>query len=56
MVFDRLKSGLQVRWIATAAGAVAMIIIASVLVWKLMTAPDPIAQITTRIGPSAIEH
>ena len=47
---------LQVRWIVTAAGAVAMIVIAGVLVWNVITAPHPLAQFTTSIAPPTIKH
>jgi hypothetical protein len=50
MAFDRIRPWLQVRWFVTAAGAMAMLIIAGVLVWKVITAPHPLAQLTTRTG------
>jgi hypothetical protein len=39
MFYDHLRPRLQVRWLVTAAGALAMIIIAAVLVWRVITAP-----------------
>lgn len=48
MAADHLKSRLQVRWLVTAPGAVAMVMIAMVLVWNIITAPHPLAQRTTR--------
>jgi hypothetical protein len=56
MVFRHLKPRLQVRWLVTAAGAVAMVMIAMVLVWNIITAPHPLAQLTTRVTPSTLQH
>ncbi|MDQ8729426.1 hypothetical protein [Bradyrhizobium sp. LHD-71] len=43
---------LQVRWIVTAAGAVAMILIAAVLIFNVITSPQPLAQLITRDAPT----
>jgi hypothetical protein len=56
MAFEHQKPRLQVRWLVTAAGAVAMILIAAVLVWNVVTAPHPLAQLTTRATPEAAER
>jgi hypothetical protein len=56
MALHDLKPRLQVRWLVTAAGGVAMLMIAAVLVWNVITAPHPLAQLTTRVVPSAAER
>jgi hypothetical protein len=52
MAYDRWKSRLQVRWLVTAAGAFAMMIIVLVLAWNVVTSPHPIEQLATSIAPS----
>jgi hypothetical protein len=42
---ERLRLGWQVRWIVTVAGAVAMTIIAGILIWNVITAPHPLAEL-----------
>jgi hypothetical protein len=56
MAYDHLKSRLQVRWLVTAAGAVAMVMIAIGLVWNIVTAPHPLAQLTTRVAPQQVNR
>ena len=38
MALDQFKPRLQVRWLVTAAGTVAMLIIAGVLIWNVVYA------------------
>jgi len=42
---ERLRVDWQVKWVVTLAGAVAMTIIAGILVWNVVTAPHPLAQL-----------
>lgn len=52
MAFNHFRPRLQVRWLVTAAGTVAMLIIAGVLVWNVIHAQNPVAQLTTRVAPA----
>jgi hypothetical protein len=52
---DRFRAGWQVKWIVTAAGAVAMTIIAAILIWNVIMAPNPLAQLVPGLAQTA-EH
>ena len=52
---ERLRAGWHVRCIVTLAGALAMVIIACVLVWNVVTAPHPLAQLVPGYARTA-EH
>ena len=51
----RLRVRWQVKWMVTVAGAVAMVIIAGVLIWNVITAPNPLAQLVPGFAKTA-EH
>jgi hypothetical protein len=52
---ERLRAGWHFRCIVTLAGALAMVIIAGVLVWNVVTAPHPLAQLVPGYAQTA-EH
>jgi hypothetical protein len=51
---DRLRLGWQARWIITVAGAVAMTIIAGILIWNVITAEHPLAQLMPSMMQTAL--
>jgi hypothetical protein len=52
---SRARAALQVKWIVTVAGAIAMAIIAAMLLWNVFTAPNPLAQLVPGFAQTA-EH
>jgi hypothetical protein len=49
----RLRVRWQVKWMVTVAGALAMVIIAGVLIWNVVTAPNPLAELVPGLARTA---
>jgi hypothetical protein len=50
---ERLHTRWQVKWIVTAAGAVAMMIIVGVFAWNVVTAANPLTQLVPGLMKTA---
>jgi hypothetical protein len=53
--WKRLRVRWQVQSMVTAAGALAMVIIAGILIWNVVTAPNPLAELVPGLARTA-EH